>query len=159
VALWGTVVLRYGVRFPPIVGDQNTVTSMPMALQIHHTNTQVLFDSFITPQLTQNHLPNQRPQSPSILNLIHHSTLYNSTISNDRITMSFLYSPTPLLRTASRQTPRLFSTAVIYRKSATDSVKDGLKAVDRTVSDTIVYGIDKASKLSRLPDFNSSLPT
>ncbi|OQV04394.1 hypothetical protein CLAIMM_09284 [Cladophialophora immunda] len=46
--------------------------------------------------------------------------------------MSFLYQTTPVLRTAVRSSivrssPRLFSTTVIQQKSATESVKDGLK--------------------------------
>jgi len=59
--------------------------------------------------------------------------------------MSFLSKVQPLFRQAAitRPSPRLFSTAVVYHKSATDVVKDGLKAVDRTVSDNIVAGIDK----------------
>jgi hypothetical protein len=60
--------------------------------------------------------------------------------------MSFLTRSSPVLRTAIRSSavqPRLFSTAVVYQKSATDTVKDGLKAVDRTVSDIAVAGIDK----------------
>jgi len=64
--------------------------------------------------------------------------------------MSFLYQTTPVLRTAvrtsvTRSSPRLFSTTVVYQKSATETVKDGLKAVDRTVSDAAVAGIDKGS--------------
>lgn len=63
--------------------------------------------------------------------------------------MSFLYRSNTLLRSvATRPSPRLFSTAVVYRKSATEAVKDGLKAVDRTVSDAAVKGIDAGSKSS-----------
>ena len=64
--------------------------------------------------------------------------------------MSFLYKTTPLLRTAARSarsSPRLFSTAIVQQKSATDTVKDGLKAVDRTVSDAAVAGIDKGGTI------------
>jgi hypothetical protein len=54
--------------------------------------------------------------------------------------MSFLYKTTPLLRTSvARPTPRLFSTCVAKQ----NVVKDTAKAVDRTVSDQIVKGIDK----------------
>lgn len=62
--------------------------------------------------------------------------------------MSFLWKAQPLLRQAAvaKPAPRLFSTAVVYQKSPTESVKDGLKSVDRTVSDTIVKGIDKGSE-------------
>ena len=46
---------------------------------------------------------------------------------------------------------RPFTTSVIQQKSAAESVKDGLKAVDRAVSDKIVAGIDAAGTLpSRL---------
>jgi len=59
--------------------------------------------------------------------------------------MSFLTRTTPVLRQAAviSQAPRCFSTAIAHQKSVTDSAKDGLKKVDRAVSDTIVAGIDK----------------
>lgn len=38
---------------------------------------------------------------------------------------------------------RLFSTQARLQKSATETVKDAAKAVDRTVSDTVVKGIEK----------------
>lgn len=62
--------------------------------------------------------------------------------------MSFLWKAQPLVRQVAiaRPSPRLFSTAVIYQKSATETVKDGLKAVDRTVSDAAVAGIDKGGE-------------
>src|SRR2546423_5873356 len=61
--------------------------------------------------------------------------------------MSFLYRSNIALRSAAaRPSPRLFSTAAVYQKSATETVKDGLKAVDRTVSNVAVKGIDAGSK-------------
>lgn len=62
--------------------------------------------------------------------------------------MSFFLKAQPIIRQAAiaRPSPRLFSTAVVYQKSATETVKDGLKAVDRTVSDTVVAGIDKGGE-------------
>jgi hypothetical protein len=58
--------------------------------------------------------------------------------------MSFLTRTQPILRTAiTKQTPRLFSTAVVYRNNP---VKDAAKTVDRTVSDQLVKGIDKGGK-------------
>lgn len=63
--------------------------------------------------------------------------------------MSFLTRTQPILRqsvTISRQAPRLFSTTLVQKKTATETAKDALKSVDRTVSDTIVKGIDKGSK-------------
>jgi len=66
--------------------------------------------------------------------------------------MSFLYQTTPLLRTAVRSSairssPRLFSTSIVHQKSPTEVVKDGLKKVDRAVSDVAVAGIDKGVEL------------
>jgi hypothetical protein len=43
--------------------------------------------------------------------------------------------------------PRAFSTSLAQRKTVTDNVKDGLKTVDRTVSDTLVAGLDAAGML------------
>lgn len=40
--------------------------------------------------------------------------------------------------------PRTFSTSIVMRKTATETVKDGLKTVDRKVSDKLVDGIDVA---------------
>jgi len=56
-----------------------------------------------------------------------------------------------LLRTLPRQSarlsilpiaPRAFSTTIIQRKSATETVKDTVKTVDRAVSDKLVDGIE-----------------
>ena len=72
--------------------------------------------------------------------------------------MSFLSRTNGALRTvAARPSPRLFSTAVVYRKSATESVKDGLKTVDRTVADAAVKGIDAGGKLKNSPPPSSTL--
>ncbi|KAK5449497.1 hypothetical protein LTS15_008572 [Exophiala xenobiotica] len=62
--------------------------------------------------------------------------------------MSFLYSATPAIRTAVRssalrQSPRLFSTTLVQQKGPVEAAKDGLKKVDRAVSDAAVAGIDK----------------
>lgn len=64
--------------------------------------------------------------------------------------MSFLYTATPALRTSVRrsvltQSPRLFSTTLSQQKGPVDAAKDGLKTVDRAVSDAAVAGIDKGS--------------
>ncbi|KAK5072767.1 hypothetical protein LTR64_000827 [Lithohypha guttulata] len=63
--------------------------------------------------------------------------------------MSFLSRSTPLLRQAgfTHQAPRLFSTAVVLRKGPIETGKDALKAVDRTISDAAVKGIDKGVEL------------
>lgn len=44
--------------------------------------------------------------------------------------------------------PRAFSTSIVYQKSATETVKDGLKSVDRAVSDKLVDGLDVAGTFS-----------
>jgi len=76
-----------------------------------------------------------------------HYHITNLNLSNP-FKMSFFLKAQPILRQAAvvRPAPRLFSTAFVYQKSPTDSVKDGLKAVDRTVSDTVVAGIDKGGE-------------
>jgi hypothetical protein len=38
--------------------------------------------------------------------------------------------------------PRAFSTSFVLNRTATETVKDGLKTVDRAVSDKIVGGIE-----------------
>ncbi|OAQ66446.1 hypothetical protein VFPPC_14335 [Pochonia chlamydosporia 170] len=62
------------------------------------------------------------------------------------LTERTLRSAVPLCRTIMAQSPRAFSTSVVMRKSPTDSVKDGLKTVDRTVTDNIVLpGLEAAA--------------
>jgi len=52
---------------------------------------------------------------------------------------------TSLSRTIAIQAPRPFSTTFVQQKTAKDSVKDGLKSVDRAVSDNVVLpGLDAA---------------
>ena len=48
-----------------------------------------------------------------------------------------------MLRQYAVRNVRLFSTTPAFRKSPVDTAKDAAKAVDRTVSDTIVKGIEK----------------
>ncbi|KAM3544213.1 hypothetical protein BM221_003049 [Beauveria bassiana] len=53
------------------------------------------------------------------------------------------------LRSATRVIPRVsatraFSSTVVYQKTATETVKDGIKTVDKAVSGKIVDGIDAA---------------
>jgi len=66
--------------------------------------------------------------------------------------MSFLYqSSRTLLRNshpATRSATRAFSTTLQQRKTATETVKDGLKKVDRTVADAAVVGIEKGQELT-----------
>ncbi len=52
-------------------------------------------------------------------------------------------------RTIATAAPRAaFSTSIVLRKTATDSAKDGLKAVDRAVSDKLVDGINVGGTFS-----------
>lgn len=62
--------------------------------------------------------------------------------------MSFaLRSATRALpRAAVNTTTRAFSSTVVYQKTATQTVKDGVKSVDQAVSSKIVDGIDAAGK-------------
>ncbi|KAM3516170.1 hypothetical protein MY11210_000192 [Beauveria gryllotalpidicola] len=53
------------------------------------------------------------------------------------------------LRSATRAIPRVsatraFSSTVVYQKTATETVKDSIKTVDKAVSGKIVHGIDAA---------------
>ncbi|KIN01050.1 hypothetical protein OIDMADRAFT_19084 [Oidiodendron maius Zn] len=60
-----------------------------------------------------------------------------------------------LTRTAIRSTrsmvfaPRLFSTSLATRKTATEAVKDTVKTVDRKVSDKLVDGIELGQTATR----------
>lgn len=46
------------------------------------------------------------------------------------------------------QAPRQFSTSLAAQKSATETVKDSLKTVDRKVSDKLVDGINVGGEFS-----------
>jgi hypothetical protein len=79
--------------------------------------------------------------------------------------MSFL-TETTVRRMATFQLPRTlattapraaFSVSVRQQKTATEAVKDGLKTVDRAVSDKIVGGIDISCK-SEFTSPPSSMP-
>ncbi|ORY12732.1 hypothetical protein BCR34DRAFT_482229 [Clohesyomyces aquaticus] len=48
-----------------------------------------------------------------------------------------------MFRSAIARQARLFSTSPIVRKSPVETVKDAAKAVDRTISDAAVKGIEK----------------
>ena len=52
---------------------------------------------------------------------------------------------TAIPRVAAVPAPRTFTTSIAAQKSATETVKDGLKKVDRAVSDKVVDGIDMAT--------------
>lgn len=60
------------------------------------------------------------------------------------------------LRSATRALPRVnatraFTSTVVYQKTATETVKDGVKTVDQAVSSKIVDGIDAAGTWSLKP--------
>ena len=60
-------------------------------------------------------------------------------------------------RASIAQAPRQFSTSFAAQKSATESVKDGLKTVNRKVSDKLVDGINASSMSTSLPSSPSPL--
>ncbi len=60
--------------------------------------------------------------------------------------MTFLYRIQPALRTLSRPSSRLFTSATIQKKSTTEAVKDAVKTVDRKISDAAVGGIETAGE-------------
>lgn len=62
----------------------------------------------------------------------------------------FVRLAVPVSRALTVQGPRTFTTSAVARKSATETVKDGLKSVDRAVSDKIVIpGLDAAGTCHR----------
>jgi len=83
-------------------------------------------------------------------NLLNLSKTFNNLPPISTYTkMSFLTRSTPLtsrLTVSSRFAPRAFSTSFVNRKSATETVKDAAKTVDRAVSDKIVDGIEVGRK-------------
>jgi hypothetical protein len=62
--------------------------------------------------------------------------------------MSFFALRTSLAPRAVTFAVRPISTSSVLHKSATETVKDGLKTVDRAVSDKIVDGIEVGRKFS-----------
>jgi len=65
--------------------------------------------------------------------------------------MSFLYKSSRSLLNSTRpatQATRAFSTTLQSRKTATETIKDGVKKVDRTVADAAVAGIEKGEELT-----------
>ncbi|KAK5006889.1 hypothetical protein LTR16_009256, partial [Cryomyces antarcticus] len=51
-----------------------------------------------------------------------------------------------MFRTALARSARLFSTSARYQKSPVDTIKETAKAVDRTISDAAVKGIEKGEQ-------------
>ncbi|KPM37573.1 hypothetical protein AK830_g8980 [Neonectria ditissima] len=64
------------------------------------------------------------------------------------LTESIMRRATLIPRVAFTQTPRAFSTHFALNRTATEAAKDGLKTVDRVVSDKIVDGIDATATVS-----------
>lgn len=60
----------------------------------------------------------------------------------ETISRRMAVAPISRVAVASASRTRTFTTSIAARKSATETVKDGLKTVDRAVSDKIVDGID-----------------
>lgn len=56
-----------------------------------------------------------------------------------------------MIRTAFARQARLFSTSPIVRKTIAENVQDAAKAVDRTVADAAVKGIETGGKLASPP--------
>lgn len=77
--------------------------------------------------------------------------------------MSFLLRTLPRQSAAVRFTPlapQAFSTSFVQRKSATETVKDTVKTVDRAVSDKLVDGIEVGRTVTFLLSINPlTLPT
>ncbi len=63
---------------------------------------------------------------------------YFSTIATRRIVLAS--------KASLAKAPRQFSTTITAQKSATETVKDSLKTVDRKVSDKLVEGINAGGK-------------
>ncbi|RFU77750.1 hypothetical protein TARUN_4461 [Trichoderma arundinaceum] len=55
---------------------------------------------------------------------------------------------TPVARIAAVRTSRTFTTSLAAQRTATETVKEGLKHVDRAVSDKLVDGINMATAAS-----------
>merc|ERR1711974_11368 len=57
-------------------------------------------------------------------------------------------NPATMFRHTLARNARLFSTSIRVQKGPVEAAQDGLKAVDRTVSETIVKGIEKGEEAS-----------
>jgi hypothetical protein len=64
-----------------------------------------------------------------------------------------------MMRTAITRQARLFSTAPTLRKTVVDSVKDGVKQVDRTVADAAVKGIETGGAYSEILTSYERIPS
>lgn len=64
---------------------------------------------------------------------------------------NFPQTTTKMFRQTFTRNVRLFSTSVRVQKSAVDAAKEAAKNVDKTVSQTLVKGIEGAGKLHNAP--------
>lgn len=73
------------------------------------------------------------------------------------LTENIIRQATLIPRIIARQSPREFSTSLVFNRTATEAIKDGAKSVDRAVSDKLVDGINATGELflSHIPPHNS----
>ncbi|KAH7156886.1 hypothetical protein EDB81DRAFT_403341 [Dactylonectria macrodidyma] len=57
--------------------------------------------------------------------------------------------PRMLPRMIAIQAPRSFSTSIAFNRTATETIKDGVKTVDRAVSDKLVDGINASETVAQ----------
>ncbi|PNY24952.1 Uncharacterized protein TCAP_05114 [Tolypocladium capitatum] len=64
------------------------------------------------------------------------------------VSEKFIRLAVPVSRALTVQAPRALTTSAVVRKSASETVKDGLKSVDRAISDNVIIpGLDAATKV------------
>ncbi|KAH8706443.1 hypothetical protein BGZ61DRAFT_477089 [Ilyonectria robusta] len=69
------------------------------------------------------------------------------------LTENIIRQATLIPRIIARQSPRAFSTSLVFNRTATEAIKDGAKSVDRAVSDKLVDGINATEAVgSKLKD-------
>jgi hypothetical protein len=83
----------------------------------------ILSNSNTFSSLEQNSIPQYKSETTNIMSFLTRAALRST-------------------RVALAPAPRAFSTSFAAQKSATESVKDGVKTVDRAVSDKLVDGIE-----------------
>lgn len=90
------------------------------------------------PQLHRNPKPNLHPR------IAHREKLTNSHTIMSFLTKTVRPASASLPRLLVANAPRTFTTSLLLHKTAAETVKSGLKSVDRAVSDKVVDGIDMA---------------
>lgn len=63
------------------------------------------------------------------------------------LTENIVRQVTLIPRIIARQSPRAFSTSLVFNRTATEAIKDGAKSIDRAVSDKLVDGINATGEL------------